>query len=144
MSYHPKKIVVASGYFMTGIHKGHVEYLSKAKQLGDILIVIVNNDYQARLKKGDVLMTAADRIQVVRALECVDIAIESIDQDRSVCKTLAMLHPHIFANGGDQFNSNIPEADVCARMGIQMVDGLGDKIESSSNIIKRAKEMPEI
>ena len=131
-------IVVASGYFDM-LHFGHIEYLEKSKQLGDKLIVIVNNDRQARLKKGKVLMSARERIQIVRALRCVDIAIESVDEDRSVCKTLAALHPHIFTNGGDQTNDAIPEASVCQALNIKMVDNLGSKIQSSSKLIERAK-----
>ena len=137
-----KKIVAASGYF-TVLHHGHIEYLEQSKKLGDILIVIVNNDRQTTMKKGKVLVSAKDRIKVVRALECVDFVIESVDEDRTVCKTLAAIHPDIFTNGGDQTNDNIPEIEVCKKLGIQMVDGLGNKVESSSDIIKRAKSMPE-
>ena len=136
-----KKIVVASGYF-TVLHHGHIEYLEKSKELGDILVVIVNNDKQTIMKKGKVLVSAEDRLKVVRALDCVDLAIESVDDDRSVCKTLSAIHPHIFTNGGDQTNDSIPETKVCERLGIKMIDGLGNKIESSSDIIKRAKNMP--
>ena len=136
-----KKIVAASGYF-TVLHYGHIEYLEKSKELGDILVVIVNNDRQTELKKGKVLVKAVDRIKVVRALECVDLVIESVDEDRSVCKTLAAIHPDIFTNGGDQTNDSIPETVVCEKLGIQMVDGLGGTLESSSDIIKRAKQMP--
>lgn len=142
MSQYEKKIVVASGYF-DPLHFGHVEYLQKSKELGDILIVIVNNDKQAIQKKGKPFMCAKDRVKVVRALECVDVAIESIDEDRSVCKTLSALHPHIFTNGGDQFNNAIPESKVCDQLGILMVDGLGEKVESSSKLIARAKEIKQ-
>ncbi len=137
-----KIIVVASGYF-SPLHFGHVEYLQKSKTLGDILIVIVNNDNQELLKKGKSFMSAAERVKVVRALECVDIAIESIDTDRTVCKTLASLHPHIFTNGGDQFNDTIPEKVTCDEYGIKLVDGLGDKIQSSSTLIKNAEAIPD-
>lgn len=126
-----KKIVVASGYF-NPLHKGHIEYLNKAKELGDLLIVIVNNDNQAIMKHGKTFMKCAERVAIVRELKCVDIALESVDQDRTVCKTLKMLHPHFFVNGGDQNNDTIPEVDICKVMGIQLVDGLGDKIQSSS------------
>lgn len=135
------KIVVASGYF-NPIHFGHIEYLERSKELGDILVVIVNNDKQTLLKKGKVLITAKDRIKIVRALECVDLVIESVDEDRTVCKTLAALHPDIFTNGGDQSNVSIPESKVCDRLGIKMIDKLGEKVESSSDIVRRAKEMP--
>lgn len=144
MSAISKRIVVASGYF-NPFHVGHVEYLEKSKEVGgenSMLVVIVNNDEQVKLKKGKVLISAKDRIKVVKALRCVDLVVESVDQDRSVCKTLAALHPDIFTNGGDQSNECIPEANICNNLGIQMVDGLGAKIESSTDIVKRAKEMP--
>ncbi len=130
----PKKIVVASGYFAP-VHSGHVEYLTHSKTLGDFLVVIVNNDEQLRNKHGHVFMDCNERIKVIRALECVDMAVESIDKDRSVCETLRMLHPHIFSNGGDQFNAGVPEAKICEEMGIDMLDGLGEKIQSSSGLI---------
>nr|QBK91839.1 MAG: cytidylyltransferase-like protein [Pithovirus LCPAC304] len=135
-----KTIVVASGYFEPNIHPGHLEYLCEAKKLGDILIVIVNNDHQTVLKKGVCTIPASDRIKIVRALKFVDVAVEAIDEDRTVCKTLAMLHPHVFANGGDTHNVDIPESEVCERMNIKMVDGLGKKIQSSRWIMKRIKE----
>jgi len=132
-----KKVVVASGYF-DPLHYGHIEYLEQSKALGDKLIVIVNNDRQAALKKGKHFMPARERVKMIRSLSCVDCALESIDEDRTVCKTLACLHPHIFANGGDQFNTNIPEAKVCNELGITLMDGLGNKIQSSSWLLKRA------
>lgn len=137
-NYKKPVTVVASGYF-DFLHNGHIEYLEKSRALGDKLIVIVNNDHQTTLKKGKPLMLCKDRIAVVKALRCVDMVIESVDQDRSVCKTLAALHPDIFTNGGDQTNECIPEAEVCARMLIKMVDGLGAKTNSSSKLIERAK-----
>ena len=135
-----KKIVVASGYFEPTLHPGHLEYLYHAKALGDILIVIVNNDHQTELKKGVCTVPAVDRVQILRSIECVDLAVESVDEDRTVCKTLAMLHPHIFANGGDAKNDSIPEGKVCEELHIEMVDGLGEKIQSSRWIMKRIGE----
>jgi cytidyltransferase-like protein len=135
----PKKIVVASG-FLSPLHRGHITYLSKSKELGDFLIVIVNNDKQARLKHGYSFMPCSERIEVVRALECVDMVVESIDEDRTVCKTLRMLHPHVFTNGGDQTNETIPEAATCKEMGIEMIDGLGEKVQSSRWLIKKVIE----
>jgi D-beta-D-heptose 7-phosphate kinase/D-beta-D-heptose 1-phosphate adenosyltransferase len=134
-----KKIVVASGYF-DPLHSGHVEYLQKSKQLGDVLIVIVNNDRQAQLKKGNVFMSCKERIQIVRALACVDCVVESIDEDRSVCRSIAMLHPHIFAKGGDQTIGTIPELDICNQLGVTITDGLGNKIQSSRHLLAQMKK----
>lgn len=133
------KIVVASGYF-DPLHYGHVEYLQQSKALGKTLIVIVKNDNQTAMKKGQPFISAAERVKLVRSLACVDIAIESCDTDKTVCQTLKLIHPDIFTNGGDQYNSSIPEKGVCDDLGIVMVDGLGDKIQSSSFLISQAQK----
>lgn len=133
-------VVVASGYF-SPLHSSHIEYLELSKALGDILIVVVNNDKQEERKKGKVFIECSERIKIIKALKCVDMVVEAVDQDRSISKTLSILRPNIFTNGGDQFNNNIPETDICNKLGIKMVDGLGEKKQSSSAIIARAKEI---
>lgn len=134
------KIVCVSGYF-DPIHVGHLEYFKKSKQLGDKLMVIVNNDDQAVLKKGKAFMPADERIKLIEEFKCVDIVVKSIDTDRTVCKTLSVVEPKpdYFCNGGDQFNNIIPEASICNERGIQLIDGLGDKIQSSSWLIKGSR-----
>eukprot|EP00435_Cladocopium_sp_Y103_P010979 s4390_g2.t2 len=82
-------------------------------------------------------MPARERVKLVRSLACVDAAIESIDKDQTVRRTLRILHPDIFTNGGDIRNENVPEADVCRELGIKLVDGLGEKVQSSSWLINR-------
>lgn len=131
--------VCISGYF-DPIHVGHLEYIKKAKQLGDHLIVIVNNDYQAQLKKGCSFMKVEERAQILAELRDVDEVFISIDQDRTVCESLASIEPKpdLFCNGGDQTNTSIPEGPVCERLGIELVDGLGDKIQSSSWLIAKS------
>ena len=67
--------------------------------------------------------------------------IKSIDTDRTVCKTLETVEPQptFFCNGGDQNNNSIPESDICNKLGIQLLDGFGEKIQSSSWLIKGQK-----
>ena len=127
------KIIAASGYF-DPLHVGHLECLELAKQLGDKLIVIVNSDLQAKLKKGDSFMNEQDRIKIVSALKCVDEVFLSIDKDKSQCESLRYLKPNIFAKGGDRMSDDIPESKVCKELGIKIVDGLGKKIRSSSEL----------
>ena len=127
------KIVAVSGYF-DPIHVGHLEYLRLSKKLGDKLVVIVNNNYQCVLKKGKPFMDEKDRVEIVRSLEMVDEVFLSIDDDKSVCKSLEKIKPHIFANGGDRSTGEVPESKVCKKYNIQMTDGLGDKIRSSSDL----------
>jgi hypothetical protein len=75
----------------------------------------------------------------------VDGGMVSIDQDRTVCESLRYVHSLyddgytklIFANGGDQNNDTIPERAVCEELGIELADGLGDKIQSSSWLLNK-------
>ena len=133
-------IACVSGYF-DPIHIGHIEYFKKSKTIADKLMVIVNNDEQAILKKGKAFMSADERVKIIQELKCVDYVVKSIDTDRTVCKTIASLDPRptYFCNGGDQNNNSIPEAAICEELGIELRDGFGDKIQSSSWLIKGAK-----
>lgn len=132
-----ERIIVASGYF-DPIHRGHIEYLNRAKRLGGRLIVIVNNDYQAMIKKGRSFMTQDERMDIVSNIKSVDGVYLSIDTDRSVKRSLEIIHSQMkvdyFVNGGDVANYACREREVCERLGILMVDGLGDKIQSSSRL----------
>ena len=103
MSAKNKIRVAVSGYF-DPIHIGHLEYLRMAKELGDSLVVIVNNNHQCKLKKGKHFMDENDRVEIVKALRFVDEVFLSVDKDRTVCKSLEEIKPDIFANGGDRGN----------------------------------------
>jgi cytidyltransferase-like protein len=129
-------IVCVSGY-LNPIHVGHIEYLEKSKNLGTKLVVIVNNDKQAILKKGSSFMNESERLKIIRSLKIVDMAVLSIDEDRTVCKTLEAIRPDIFTNGDDQTNEIIPEKDICDKLNIKLVDGLGLKIQSSSWLLSK-------
>ena len=79
-------------------------------------------------------MDEADRVKIVEALGIVDEAFLSIDEDKSVCVSLDAIKPDIFANGGDRSTGEVHESVICKKHGIEMVDGLGDKIRSSSDL----------
>mgnify|MGYP001483120383 CR=1 FL=1 len=132
-----EKIVCVSGYF-DPIHIGHLEYFKLSKKIGNKLMVIVNNDDQAKLKKGKPFMKCDERIKIIKELKCVDYVIKSIDIDRTVCETLRTVEPKptFFCNGGDQNNNTIPETNVCLKRNIELRDGFGEKIQSSSWLIK--------
>lgn len=134
-----EKVVCASGYF-SPLHKGHLEYLERSKKMGDKLVVIVNSDKQSYLKKNSSFMKESERLEIIRSLRCVDYAVISIDDDKTVCKTLECIRPHIFTNGGDQNNNTIPEREICDKLGIELKDGLGEKIQSSSWLIEGIKK----
>jgi len=138
-----KKAIIVSGYF-NPIHKGHLEYFQNAKKLADFLFVIVNSDHQRALKQSKEFQLEDERMLIVSSLKPVDKAILSIDTDRTVCETIASIakdygqkYDLAFANGGDQNNTTIPERPICEKMGIALLDGLGDKIQSSSWLLKK-------
>ena len=127
-----KKFVYTSGYF-NPLHKGHIRLFQEAKKYGKELIVIVNNDFQVKLKGAKPFMTEDERLEVVRAIRYVDAAILAIDTDRTVRKTLAQLEPGVFVKGGDSTIENVPEMALCKRLGFKVVFGVGgDKVQSSS------------
>ena len=138
-----KKAIIVSGYF-NPIHKGHLEYFNTAKALTDELFVIVNNDHQRALKDSIEFQLEEERMIIASNIKAVDKAILSVDTDRTVCKTIEAIAKEFgasynlaFANGGDQNNETIPEKSICEAMGIELLDGLGDKIQSSSWLLKK-------
>jgi len=137
-----KKAIIVSGYF-NPIHKGHLEYFNNAKALCDELFGRVNNDHQRVLKGSKEFQKEDERMIIVSNIKSVDKAILSIDQDRTVCKTIRMIANQYganyelgFANGGDQNNDTIPERSICEEMNVALIDGLGNKIQSSSWLLK--------
>lgn len=139
-------IVVISGYF-NPLHVGHLDYIEAAKIQGDVLIVIVNNDYQVKLKGSVVFMDEVERLRLVRAIDAVNAAVLSVDVGRSVrksLKTIAEFHKGkkiLFATGADHTPSNtVDEAFVCRDLGIHIAYGVGgDKVQSSSKLLENAR-----
>lgn len=136
------KIVIISGYF-NPLHGGHLDMIEAAADLGDKLIVVVNNDVQQHLKKGKIILDAKNRLRLMRALKGVNQVVLSIDDDSTVVKTLEMIagqHPGdelMFANGGDRSSiKEVPETEVCKKYNIEMKFGVGgvNKVDSSTRI----------
>ncbi len=136
------KIIIESGFF-NPLHGGHLDMIEAGAQLGDKLIVIVNNDDQQVMKKGKVILTAENRARLIGALRDVDEVMIAIDEDPSVIKSLeaiALKYPDdelVFANGGDRDSEKaIPEGDVCRHYNIEMKFGVGgtEKADSSTRI----------
>lgn len=141
-----RKVIITSGYFNPA-HIGHINYFEAAKALGDVLVVIVNNDEQVKLKGCVPFMPQNERIEIVKAIKYVNEVFLSIDKDRSVCeslKSVAKAHEGdelLFANGGDRNAGNIPEVAVCEEFGIKLIDNVGGgKVQSSSWLLNKIKE----
>jgi cytidyltransferase-like protein len=138
-----QKAIIVSGYF-NPIHKGHIEYFNNAKANGDKLIVIVNSDYQRALKGSKEFQKEEERVFIVSNIKSVDKVFLSIDRDRTVCQTIKNVYDQLsseyniaFANGGDQNNDSIPEKPICEELGVELIDGLGGKIQSSSWLLNK-------
>ena len=139
-----EKAVIVSGYF-NPLHKGHLDLFKKAKSLGDKLWVIVNSDFQRELKGSKSFMDENERLIIIQSIKYVDYALISNDRDKTQCYTLQQFHDMFshkydlaFANGGDQNNDTISEREVCEKLGIELLDGLGDKIQSSSWLLNHS------
>ncbi len=132
------KVIAISGYF-DPLHIGHLEYIKLAKNLGDKLIVIINNDKQTILKKGKFFMPLEERIEILKGIKYIDEVFVSIDKDRTVCNSLKKINPDVFAKGGDRFGYEIPEGKICKELNIKIIDGLGNKVQSSSKLIKESE-----
>ena len=143
------RVVVVSGYF-NPIHSGHIDYLESAKEIGDYLIVIVNNDKQVELKGSVPFMNQEERVKIVSSLRCVNKAVVSIDDDPTVCQSIRKEYYSLqddpffigmaFANGGDRKEGGVPEDVLEEELGINMVYNVGGKkTQSSSTLIQKSK-----
>jgi len=123
------------------IHKGHIDHIRRSKRLGDFLIVSVNPDEDMIRKKGYCFMPLEDRVAIVRELRSVDCVIVSVPDEGRQGKTLAVIRPDIFAKGGDRTPSNMvqEEIDICEELGIKIVYGVGEKLNSSQEIVRDAR-----
>lgn len=147
-----KKVAVITSGGFDPIHEGHIEYLERAKELAEdtFHICIVNSGVFLNKKKGYAFYSEKQRLKIVSSLRCVDSVFLSVDEDMTVCESISIIcktlklkenyDEVIFAKGGDRYSDEIPEAETCKKLGIKIIDNLGEKVESSSNLIKRLKE----
>tara|TARA_R100000005_G_C4965577_1_gene180528 strand:+ start:210 stop:659 length:450 start_codon:yes stop_codon:yes gene_type:complete len=147
------RVVAISGFF-NPLHIGHIDYISAARNLGDFLIVIVNNDKQVEIKGSVPFMNQDDRLRIIRNIKGVDRAVMAIDEDGSVCQTIReefkrlqndpFFEEMVFANGGDRKEGGVPEDVLEEELGVRMIyNAGGDKVQSSSNLIKKAEVFSE-
>jgi rfaE bifunctional protein nucleotidyltransferase chain/domain len=131
-----RTIVFANGCFDV-LHVGHVRYLEAAKALGDLLIVGVNSDRQARKLKGDgrPLLPEDQRAEIVAALEAVDFV--TIFDEPTVTELLLALKPDIHAKGTDYTEETVPERDVVRSFGGRVAIVGDPKEHSSTEMIEK-------
>jgi rfaE bifunctional protein nucleotidyltransferase chain/domain len=131
-----KRIVFTNGCFDI-LHRGHVTYLNRARDLGDLLVVAVNSDASVKRLKGPTrpIHSAQDRAYVLAALACVDYVI--LFHEDTPTETIRILKPHLHTKGGDYRIEDLPEKRALDEYGgsivlIPFVDGY-----STSTIIEK-------
>ena len=129
-----KKIVFTNGCFDI-LHPGHIHILSKAKSLGDILVVGLNSDLSVKKLKGDKrpLVSEDDRSRLLLSLRFVDYVI--IFNELTPLKVIEKIKPDFLVKGGDYNENDIVGSDFVKASGgqveiIKFLDGY-----SSSNYI---------
>src|SRR5216683_816637 len=136
-----QRIVFANGCFDV-LHVGHVRYLEAAKALGDLLIVAINSDAQARRLKGEgrPLMPQDQRAEIVSELAAVDFV--TIFEEPTVTELLLALKPDIHAKGTDYTEDTVPERDVVRSFGGRVAIVGDPKDHSSSELIGKVGSEP--
>ncbi len=105
------KIVFTNGCFDI-IHRGHVEYLNKAKKLGDVLIVGINSDESVKKIKGDKrpIIPLYSRAYVLDNLKAVDFVVP-FDEETPI-ELIKIIKPDVHVKGGDYKEEDLPEAEI--------------------------------
>jgi D-beta-D-heptose 7-phosphate kinase / D-beta-D-heptose 1-phosphate adenosyltransferase len=111
-----RRIVFTNGCFDI-LHRGHVNYLARARALGDVLVVGVNEDATIRRLKGAgrPINALDDRLQVLAALQCVDHVIPF--DEETPHNLIRVVRPDVFVKGGDYTRDRLPEAALVEELG---------------------------
>ena len=144
------KVMLVSGGF-DPVHKGHIEMIEAAAKQAEEVWVILNNDTWLREKKGKAFMKESEREYIMSRIKGVTrtfVCRPRSATDRTVCDGIySAVNAYrrdkegelsmAFGNGGDRVPGNIPEADYCASMEVEMVWNLGKKVQSSSWLLEK-------
>ena len=133
-----KKLIAVSGGF-DPMHKGHVRMIREASKHGDVVVILNSDDWLER-KKGYKFMNFEERSYIARSIKGVILTSGVDDHDGTVCEALRRIKPDFFANGGDRYDTNTPEMDVCKELGIEMLWNIGGgKEQSSSSLVNSVR-----
>lgn len=137
-----KRIVFTNGCFDI-IHAGHVRYLTKARSLGDALVVGLNSDSSVRAIKGPSrpIVPEKERAEVMSALSCVDYVV--LFSGPTPIKLIEALRPDVLAKGADWAAKDIVGGDIVRKGGGRIARVRLVKGKSTTNIIKRILELHE-
>jgi rfaE bifunctional protein nucleotidyltransferase chain/domain len=131
-----KKVVFTNGCFDL-IHAGHVDYLQKAKALGDILVVGLNSDDSVRRIKGDrrPIIPQGMRAKVLSALKPVDYVV--IFEEDTPLRLIEAIRPDVLVKGGDWEPERIVGKDLVESYGGRVVTVPVEFEISTTSIVER-------
>lgn len=134
-----KTIAMANGGFDL-FHVGHARYLKAAAAVADILVVAVNSDKSLRSLKGPErpILPQHERMAILCSVEGVDFVV-AFDAT-TVTEVLLALKPHFHCKGSDYTVDTVPEKEVVRAYGGRVVIVGGDKVQSTSWLVKRSKK----
>ncbi|MEL6524439.1 MAG: adenylyltransferase/cytidyltransferase family protein [Chloroflexota bacterium] len=137
-----KHLVFTNGVFDL-LHIGHLDYLEKARQLGDALLVAINDDDSTRAYKGEgrPLVPAVERARLLTALAPVDGVL--LFADATADALLTAIQPHIYCKGGDYTPETLPEYDTVMAYGgtVRLIEYLPN--HSTTRLIQRIRALPK-
>lgn len=137
------KILVFTNGVFDLLHVGHLDYLEKARALGDALVVAINDDESTRKYKGEgrPLVPAVERARLLAALYPVDAVLTF--SDPTADNLLKMIQPHIYAKGGDYAHKVLPERPTVEAYGgqVRLIDYLPN--HSTTRLIARIQALPD-
>ena len=153
-----RPIYMTSGGF-DPLHVGHVRCIEGTVQrasnpdihpwqMTGLVVIVVNADSFLKRKKGYAFMPLEERMEIIDAMKGVDFVVpwEAEWPDQTVIGALKILKPSYFTKGGDRFDaSTIPEWEICQEIGCEIITGVGKggKVQSSSELIARARNFEE-
>jgi cytidyltransferase-like protein len=150
-----RPIYMTSGGF-DPLHVGHVRCIKETVKLASssrrhpsllkgLVVIVVNADSFLIRKKGYAFMNLEERMEIIDSIQGVDFVVpyESFTGDQTVIEPINIIRPSYFTKGGDRFDvSTIPEWETCKKIGCKIITGVGagGKIQSSSELVKRANQ----
>ena len=129
------RVVMANGCFDL-FHVGHLRHLKEASRLGALLVVGVTRDSMVGKGDGRPVIPEADRLEIVRSIDCVDLA-ELCDDS---IEALKYWKPHVYVKGADYETKGLleKETEYCASHGIEICFTKSPK-QSTTQLIERIK-----
>lgn len=134
-----RTVVFTNGCFDL-LHVGHIRYLQSAKKEGDVLLTAVNSDQSVRALKGPdrPIMPEEERVEILASLECTDLIL--LFDDKTVDRLLRKLRPDVHAKGTDYTPESVPERETVLAYGGRIAIVGDPKDHSTRDFISSIKK----